>query len=151
MTALFKHLLSQFLLFFQNVVLFLKGSPLSSAFLVFMVFSLALCVAKQIIIYQVKKQIASNFPCSSLKPLNGTQYCSDSKYSSYFEENNHSCQGCIGRNSNIESTQVQSYISGSPIKKTVVILSDIVFLILPYASFIYSLFSAVLAQGNIQT
>ena len=150
MIAFFKQLLSQFLLFFQNVALFLKSSPISSVFLLFMFFSFVLCVAKQIIIYQVKKHITSNFPCSSLKASDGKQYCSDLKYFPYFEENNHSCKGCIGRNSNIESSQVHSYISGSPIKKALVILADIVSLILPYAAFMYSLFSAVLTQGNIQ-
>ena len=128
----------------KDIFLFIQGSPVSIIFLLFLFLSGLLNLIKWILIGLEKKQASKDARCINLTTESGEQSCGNPNYRKYFKENANGCDGCPGRTSGLTNVDAESRAYAKSIwMKMIILLANYCKVLLPYASFLYTLLLAV--------
>ena len=149
MVTFWNDFLSQIDEFFKRILVYLKDSPISIVFLIFIVVVFVLNIIKRVIIYLEKKHGARYQSCMFLVVEANKQDCNLPSHRTYFKENENGCDGCTGKTINMTDADAEiRIVKSSAWKKVVVILANYGKNALPYISFFYTLIITIFEKNN---
>ena len=128
----------------SNIPKHLEEFPISTAFLLFMVFALILNIVKKLLISLEKKIGLLDQSCIYLDTSNNKQDCKNPSYRKQFKKKG-SCEKCWGKSYNMTDEEAENRIAKGRIWKRIILLvANECRIMLPYLSFLYTLVIAIL-------
>ena len=123
---------------------YFKSSSVSTAFFLFLLVVIALNILKMCLIYREKKKGDLDQACKYLDSGRDGPECKHSSCKQGFKDRKGSCEGCAGKTFSITNEDVAEYIIASGTwKRIVILIANWSKMLLPYVSFLYTLFIAI--------
>ena len=133
----------------KNLHEYFKSSPVSIAFFVFLLIVIVLDILKLRLIRIEKKNGFSDQACKFLDFERGGSVCRLPSCEQGFKDRKNSCEGCTGKILSITNADAVEQITASVTwKRSVVLIANCSRSVLPYASFLYTLFIAIFEKGS---
>lgn len=128
---------------------YFKSSPVSTGFFLFLLAVITLDILKMCLIYREKKNRDLYQACIYLCSGRDGPECNHSSCKQGFKDRNGSCEGCAGKTLPITNEDVVKHIiAGATWKRIVIAIANCSRSILPYVSFIYTLFIAIFEKNS---
>lgn len=140
MKNFFNTLANNVAIVFESVQKHFEKYPTSVIFLYCILGVLFLNIIKQLLIWLEKKRGMPNQSCRYLYTIRNEQDCNHFSYRKRFKQNGNNCEKCPGKTSTMTDSEAETRILSSSIpKRWIVRLANWSRIILPYASFVYTL------------
>lgn len=128
---------------------YFKSSPVSTIFFLFLFAVATLNILKMCLIYWEKKNGDLDQACKYLGSGRDGPECKQSSCEQGFKDRNGSCEGCAGRTLSITNEDVAEYIiANASWKRIVILIANYSRSVLPYVSFLYTLFIAMFEKNS---
>lgn len=133
----------------RSLLVYFEASPISTSFFLFLFFVASLNILKSILIHWEKKNGYSDLKCRYLSIERDEQVCKLQSRKQEFKDRKNSCNGCAGRTFSVTNEDVADRLAASATwKRIAILLADCSRSILPYVSFLYTLFIAIFEKAN---
>ncbi len=143
MVAFIASLGSQISTSLKNLHDYFKSSPISTGFF-FLFIVAALNIFKAVLICLEKKKGYPDQACRYLFPGRHGPVCKLPSYEQGFKDRKNSCEGCSGKTFSITNEEVTERTAASAKwKRIIILLASYSKGVLPYVSFLYTLFIAI--------